>query len=74
VIDAHDPSPVYRDEQRTFLDSCRDLLAAENGWRVIRLKDGAIDWARLMTTPNLPAVLDGLRKAGLQPVGAGALQ
>ena len=28
-IDAHDHLPFFRDEQRAFLDSCRDLLAKQ---------------------------------------------
>lgn len=43
-IKAIDNSPVYRDEQRAFYDSMRDLLAAANGIRVIRLRHGVRDW------------------------------
>ena len=39
-IKAIDNFPVYRDEQRAFYDSMRDLLAAENGIRVVRLLTG----------------------------------
>ena len=45
-IRAVDTSPPYRDEQRAFYDSMRDLLAPEHGYRVKRLKDGAFDWTR----------------------------
>jgi hypothetical protein len=41
---AVDKSPVYRDEQRAFYDSMRDLLAAANGIRVVRLRHGFRDW------------------------------
>ena len=37
-IDANDNMPFFGDEQRAFYDSCRDLLAVENNWRLIRLR------------------------------------
>ena len=43
-ISATDNDPPYRDEQRAFYDSTRDILAAANGYRVARLKHGAFDW------------------------------
>lgn len=43
-IGATDTDPVYRDEQRAFYDSVRDILASANGYRIARLKHGAIDW------------------------------
>lgn len=44
IIDAKDNDPPYRDEQRAFYDSIRDLNAAANGYRMIRLRNGAVDW------------------------------
>jgi hypothetical protein len=44
TIAATDNVPSYRDEQRAFYDSVRDILAGANRYRVIRLKHGAIDW------------------------------
>ena len=44
AIAAVDNDPPYRDEQRAFYDSVRDLLAGKNGYRVVRLKHGAFDW------------------------------
>ncbi len=41
---ATDPTPPYRDEQRAFYDSLRDILAARNGIRLIRLRYGSFDW------------------------------
>jgi hypothetical protein len=41
---ATDPTPPYRDEQRAFYDSLRDILAARNGVRLIRLRYGTFDW------------------------------
>ena len=41
-IDAHDNDPLYRDEQRAFYDSIRDIEAFRNGWTLFRIKDGDI--------------------------------
>jgi hypothetical protein len=41
---ATDATPPYRDEQRAFYDSLRDILAARNGVRLVRLRDGTFDW------------------------------
>lgn len=43
-IRATDPSPPYRDEQRAFYDSMRDILAAQNGYRLVRFRQGDFDW------------------------------
>lgn len=43
-IRAGDPDPPYRDEQRAFYDSLRDILAARNGYHLIRIKHGSYDW------------------------------
>jgi very-short-patch-repair endonuclease len=48
TINAHDNDPPYRDEQRALYDSLRDIEAFCNGWTLIRIKDGDIDW----TTAN----------------------
>jgi hypothetical protein len=42
-IRATDVIPPYRDEQRAFYDSLRDILAARNGVRLIRLRAGSFD-------------------------------
>ena len=44
TIKATDNDPIYRDEQRAFYDSVRDILAARNGMTLIRIKDGDYDW------------------------------
>lgn len=41
---ANDPTPPHRDEQRAFYDSLRDVLAAANGYRLVRFRQGSIDW------------------------------
>lgn len=43
-IRATDPVPLHRDEQRAFYDSLRDILAVQNGYRVIRFRQGVTDW------------------------------
>ena len=43
-IKATDNDPIYRDEQRAFYDSVRDILAARNGIPLIRIKHGDYDW------------------------------
>ncbi|MEA2053179.1 MAG: hypothetical protein U9O90_10270 [Euryarchaeota archaeon] len=43
-IKATDNDPLYRDEQRAFYDSVRDILAARNGIPLIRIKHGDYDW------------------------------
>ncbi|RJP40411.1 MAG: hypothetical protein C4547_02845 [Phycisphaerales bacterium] len=53
---AHDPDPPYRDEQRAFYDSLRDILAASNGYTLIRVRDGAFDW----NAPDADSCLDSL--------------
>ena len=52
-IDAHDPDPVYRDEQRAYYDAVRDILATENGLRLVRLRHGQQDW----TSPDAGEML-----------------
>ena len=46
IICAHDNDPPYRDEQRAFYDTLRDLLAVRNGFVLIRIKHGDWDWNR----------------------------
>lgn len=57
-IKATDNDPLYRDEQRAFYDSVRDILAARNGIPLIRIKHGDYDWKSASGT----AVIDGLIK------------
>src|SRR5262249_12893858 len=64
TIQATDPTPPYRDEQRAFYDSLRDILAARNGVRLIRLRDGTFDW----TGPGAEAQTGNLLASGQAPV------
>ena len=46
-IRAGDNSPVYRDEQRAFYDSIRDIMAAKIGLRpVVRIFDDDVHWEK----------------------------
>lgn len=56
TIRATDPTPPYRDEQRAFYDSLRDILAARNGIQLIRMRDGIFDW----TSPDADEQLSKL--------------
>ena len=64
TIRATDPMPPYRDEQRAFYDSLRDILAARNGVGLIRLRYGTFDW----TGPGAEAQLCNLLAGGQAPV------
>ncbi len=43
-IRATDSDPIYRDEQRAFYDSLRDISAAQREMSLIRIKHGDYDW------------------------------
>ncbi len=43
-INAKDNSPIDRDERRAYYDAVRDIEAYNNGYRLIRIKHGDIDW------------------------------
>jgi len=64
TIRATDPTPPYRDEQRAFYDSLRDILAARNSVRLIRLRYDTFDW----TGPGAEAQLCNLLASGQAPV------
>ncbi len=55
AIRATDPTPYYRDEQRAFYDSLRDILASRHGYTVLRIKDKEYDW-------TLPDAISRLNK------------
>lgn len=43
-INAKDNSPIDRDEKRAFYDTVRDIEAFRNGYKLVRIKHGDIDW------------------------------
>ena len=60
TVRATDPMPPYRDEQRAFYDGVRDIAAARNGIRLIRLRHGSCDW----TGPGAEAELSKVITSG----------
>jgi len=56
-IHANDPTPPYRDEQRAFYDSLRDILAPRNGMTLVRIRDGEYDWTAADAERHLDAIL-----------------
>jgi hypothetical protein len=67
TIRATDPTPPYRDEQRAFYDSLRDILAAGNGVRLIRLRYGTFDWTGPGAEEHLGNLLAGGQAPAPQP-------
>ncbi len=57
-IHAIDNDPHYRDEQRAFYDSVRDIAAFENGYKLIRIMHGAYDWTDKDAFENLKTIVD----------------
>ncbi|MBS1754400.1 MAG: hypothetical protein KF741_06455 [Ferruginibacter sp.] len=43
-INAKDNSPIDRDERRAYYDTVRDIEAYKNGYTLIRIKHGDVDW------------------------------
>jgi hypothetical protein len=44
AIHATDSSPQYRDEQRAFYDALRDIYAVRSGYKIVRIRQGVVDW------------------------------
>jgi hypothetical protein len=73
-IKASDPNPPYRDEQRAFYDSLRDILAARNGVRLIRLRYGNFDWTGTGADEQLSKVLASGQALVSQPAAGPTVQ
>ncbi len=58
AIKATDPSPPHRDEQRAFYDSLRDILAVQNGYRLVRFRQGDFDWTGEGAKENLSQAIN----------------
>lgn len=43
-LNAKDNNPFDRDERRAFYDAVRDIEAFKNGYKLIRIKHGDVDW------------------------------
>jgi len=76
AIKATDPDRKYpyRDEQRAFYDSLRDILAVRNGVRLIRLRSGTEDWTRPNVDEQLNNLLTKCQASVPQPVVLPATQ
>ena len=61
TIKATDNDPLYRDEQRAFYDSVRDILAARNGVTLIRIKHGDYDWKSESLTKVIDELINPLK-------------
>ena len=56
-IHARDNDPIYRDEQRAFRDSIRDISAFKNGYTIIRIKHGDYNFEDDQAENNLKQLL-----------------
>ncbi len=56
-IQAKDNNPADRDEARAFYDSVRDIQAAKNGYKLIRIKHGETDWTSTEAEQKLEELL-----------------
>ncbi len=59
LTNAKDNSPVYRDEQRAYYDSIRDVMAVENGYKIIRLKYNDFDWINYGIVKDFEDIIKG---------------
>ncbi|MCQ2199481.1 MAG: hypothetical protein MJZ19_07155 [Paludibacteraceae bacterium] len=57
-IKARDKDPVYRDEGRAFFDSTRDIQAYRNGYKLVRIMHGQIDFTKDYAYNELIKLLD----------------
>lgn len=57
-IQAKDNQPVNRDEIRAYYDSVRDIEAAKNGYKLVRIMHGQIDFNEQEALEKLKEILD----------------
>ena len=62
TINAKDNNPIDRDEKRAFYDTVRDIEAYKNGYKLVRIKHGDIDWKEKGTEKHLLKLLPNKRK------------
>lgn len=65
-IRAKDNDPHYRDEQRAFYDSIRDIQSSLNGYKLIRLKEYDIDWEKTDSEKILKEVIENAKQYEIQ--------
>src|SRR5207248_5209290 len=63
-IQAGDNSPIYRDEQRAFYDSVRDILIPELGFKpLVRVFEDDVRWETApCSAPEAASVLEGIER------------
>lgn len=74
TIQATDRTPPYRDEQRAFYDSLRDIFAARNGVRLVRLRYGKQDWTVPSATEAMNMLVWDTNAPPDSPLGLPAIQ
>ena len=57
-INARDNSPVNRDEIRAYYDSTRDIACHQNGYRLVRIMHGQVDFSKPGAEQYLKTLLD----------------
>jgi hypothetical protein len=57
-INAKDNNPIDRDEKRAYYDAVRDIEAYKNGYTLIRIKHGEIDWEAEGADDHLKKILE----------------
>lgn len=56
TIQAKDNRPIFRDEQRAFYDSLRDILSVQYGYKIVRIKHGDYNWEFTKKTEMLQII------------------
>ena len=73
-IDAHDDTPVDRDERRAWYDTLRDLVPTVNGFKpTVRLYAEELEWCSLDSGSARDLALFQLSLQGRAPTALGAL-
>lgn len=55
-INAKDNNPIDRDEKRAFYDAVRDIEASKNGYKLVRIKHGDVDWESKESVTHLKSL------------------
>lgn len=70
TINAKDNNPIDRDERRAFYDTVRDIEAYKNGYKLVRIKHGDIDWKEKGAEKNLLKLLPIKKKVTSKQIQA----
>lgn len=63
TIKATDFTPPHRDEQRAFYDALRDILAHQNGYRLVRIRQREFDWTTKDAADRLEMTISAASKS-----------